>query len=183
MNNVVILAIFIGLLILFFLIILFFVSKTKISDSIIPIEYSKQLISDSLRQKWKIYKQMIDYIKTNLSIKEDAFTNFLEFKPQNECKQEDLIALLDDTTYEINGYVDSYEELTKNKDFVKLKRSLYHIQMELEAMIEYYNNKIDYYNDLKENGPTKIATKIYDFDKFEKLELDKKEISRLIDLN
>ena len=182
MNNLVILAIFIGFLLLFFLILLFFVSKSKISESIIPIENSKQLISDSLRQKWKIYKQMIDYIKTNLSIKEDAFQNFLDFMVK-ECKQEDLIKLLDETTFEINKYVDNYEELNKAKDFVKLKRSLYHIQMELEAMIEYYNNKIDYYNDLKDNGPTKIATKIYEFENFDKLKLDKKEISRLTDLN
>ena len=50
------------------------------------------------------------------------------------------IKLLDKTTYEINEYVDNYDELLKNQEFLKLKRELYDIEINLEATSEYYNN-------------------------------------------
>ena len=110
---------------------------------------SKDKINNYLKQKYKLYKQITNFIKNNLSIKEDAFQEFLEFDAK-ECTQSDLIKLLDKTTYEINEYVDNYDELLKNQEFLKLKRELYDIEINLEATSEYYNNKIIIYNNLKQ---------------------------------
>jgi len=182
MNNILILGISILILIIFFLIIILMIGKSKIQEIIVPLDISKQQINDYLRQKYKLFKEMTKFIKDNLSIKEEAFKEFLDFNSK-ECSQIDLINLLNKTTYELNEYVDNYDELLKNKDFLDLKKKLYDIEIKLEACIDFYNNKIILYNDLKTNGPTSFSTKFFEFDEFDSIEQDKKEISRLINLN
>ena len=172
---------FIVLLILF-LIFFIIISKNKINDTLTSIEIANDDINNSLKQKYAIYKEIIKFIKDNLSIKEDAFNDFLEFN-KTECQKGDLIKILDDTTYEINNYVDNYNDLLKNKDFLNLKRKLYHIEMNLEALVEYYNSKLLIYNELKSKPPTSIATKLFEFEEFKETIIDKKEISRLINLS
>ena len=143
---------------------------------------SKQDINDYLKEKYKIYKEMVRFIKDNLSIKEEAFADFLKFDTK-ECLQSELIDMLDKTTYEINEYVDNYDDLLKNKEFLDLKRKLYNIQVNLEATIDYYNNKIIVYNNLKVKKPTSFATKFFIFDEYYNIKNEKEEISRLINLN
>lgn len=182
MNNISILAICILILIILFFFIILVVGKNKIKEIIVPLDTSKQQINELLKQKYKLYKEIIHYIKDNLSIHENAFQEFIEFDSR-ECKQSDLINLLDKTTYEINEYVDNYDELLKDKNFLDLKKELYNIQVNLEATIDFYNNKIILYNNLKNNGPTSFASKIFDFDEFNNITNEKKEIARLINLN
>ena len=182
MNNILILAICILILIILFIIIILIISKKKIQEVITPLDISKEEINDYLKQKYKLYKEITKFIKDNLSIKEEAFQEFLAFN-QKECTQSNLITILDKTTYEINEYVDKYDELLKNKDFLKLKKDLYYIQVNLEACIDYYNNKIIFYNNLKNTGPTSFATKFFEFEEFASITNEKKEISRLINLN
>ena len=182
MNNILILGIAILILIILFLIIVLIIGKKKINEVIIPLNLSLEQTSTCLKQKYKLYKEITKFIKDNLSIKEEAFKEFLDFNLK-ECEQSELIDLLDKTTYEINEYVDNYNELLKNKDFLNLKRKLYDVQVKLEACIEYHNNKIILYNDLKEHGPTSFSTKLFDFNDYNTIKIDKKEISRLINLN
>ena len=158
------------------------ISKSKIQDSLLSVEIANEDINNSLKQKYRLFKEIVIFIKDNLSIKEDAFKRFLDFNPK-DCSKEELIKSLDDTTFEINEYVDNYDELLKNKEFLELKRKLYHTEMNLEAMVDYYNNKLNTYNHLKHHLPTSIATKLFQFDEYEKVEIDKKEISRLVNLN
>ena len=158
------------------------ISKNKINESLTAIEIANEDINTSLKEKYAIYKEIINFIKDNLSIKEDAFSNFINFN-RNECSRKDLITFLDKTTYEINDYVDNYSDLLKNKDFLNLKKKLYNIEINLEAIIGYYNNKLIIYNDLKNHAPTSIASKLFDFPEYQETQLDKKEISRLINLN
>ena len=101
MNKILVLGIAILVLTIIFFIIILIISKNKINQSIIPIDMSKDKINNYLKQKYKLYKQITNFIKNNLSIKEDAFQEFLEFNSK-ECTQSDLIKLLDKTTYEIN---------------------------------------------------------------------------------
>ena len=143
---------------------------------------AKKDINDYLKQKYKVYKEMIKYIKDNLSIREEAFNDFLSFDTR-ECLQSDQIDMLDKTTYELNEYVDNYDELLKSSDFLLLKRKLYNIQINLEATIDYYNNKISIYNTLKDKGPTNFSTKFFTFDEYNTIKNEKEEISRLINLN
>ena len=182
MNNILILIISVIVLLILFLVILIIISKNKIQDALLNVEMANEDINNSLKQKYKIFKEIIQFIKDNLSIKEEAFENFFQFNTK-ECQKDDLINILTKTTFEINEYVDNYDDLSKNKDFLNLKRKLYHIEMNLEAMVEYYNNKLIIYNDLKKHFPTSIATKLFQFDEYEKIEMDKKEISRLVNLN
>ena len=182
MNKILILGIAILVLTIIFFIIILIISKNKINQSIIPIDMSKDKINHYLKQKYKLYKQITNFIKNNLSIKEDAFQEFLEFNSK-ECTQSDLIKLLDKTTYEINEYVDNYDELLKNQEFLKLKRELYDIEINLEATSEYYNNKIIIYNNLKHSAPTKLCTIFFQFEEYNPIEINKKEIARLIHLN
>ena len=182
MNNIVILVISVIILLIIFLVTLIMISKSKIQEVLTSVEISNDDINNSLKQKYKIYKEMTNYLKDNLSIKENAFQNFLEFNSK-ECSRTDLINILDKTTFEINDYVDNYDDLLKNQDFINIKRKLYHVEMNLEAAIEYYNNKLKVYNDLIEHSPTSIASKIFSFDEYENLEINKEEISRLINLN
>lgn len=182
MNNLVILIISIVILIIIFLIILITISKKKINASLIPVEISNDNINNSLKQKYALYKEIINFMKDNLSIKEEAFQEFLNFN-KGECTREELINIIDKTTFEINDYVDNYDNLLKNKDFLILKRKLYNVEMFLEAMIDYYNNKLIIYNNLKVKAPTRIACKLFEFEDFDEAKIDKKEISRLINLN
>ncbi len=182
MNNMLILIISIIVLIIIFIIVLIVISKNKIQDALLGVEMSNEDINNSLKQKYKLYREIIDFIKNNLSIKETAFQNFLDFNSK-ECNRDDLVKILNNTTYEINEYVDNYDDLLKNKDFLNLKRKLYHVEMNLEAVVDYYNNKLVVYNDLKNHAPTSIATKLFQFDEYETIEIDKKEISRLVNLN
>ncbi len=182
MNNIIILGIAILILLIVFIVIVLIMGKNKIRSILIPLDISKQDINEYLKQKYRVYKDMVKLIKDNLSIKEDAFQDFLKFDAK-ECMQSNLIDILDKTTVEINEYVDNYEELLKNTDFMDLKRKLYNIQVNLEATIDYYNNKLITYNTLKDNGPTNFATKFFTFDDYSKIKNEKEEISRLINLN
>lgn len=182
MNKFIILGISIFVLLIIFLIIIVVISKNKIKEAMIPLDIAKEKINDYLRKKYKLYKEITKFIKDNLSIKEDAFNNFLSFNAK-ECTQEELLSLLDKTTDEINEYVDNYDELLKNQDFLKLKKELYDLEINLEATSEYYNNKITIYNSLKDSAPTSICTKFFEFEDYQKVEFDKKEIARLINLN
>lgn len=182
MNNILILGICILILIVAFLIIILVIGKNKIKEIIVPLDTSKDEINELLKQKYKVYKKMIKHLKDNLSIKEEAFKTFTDFSSK-ECTQTDLIDLLDKTTYEINEYVDNYDELLKDKEFLDLKKELHQIQIKLEATVDFYNNKIILYNDLKSNGPTSFATKFFVFDEYNNISNEKKEISRLINLN
>ena len=182
MNNIVILAISMSILLIFFFVILIIISKNKINEILESINIAGDDINSSLKQKYVIYKEMINYIKDKLSIKEDQFLNFLDFK-RGECTKEEIINILEKTTYEINDYVDNHDELVKSKEFKNLKRKLYFVEINLEAIVEYYNNKLTTYEDLKNHGPTCIATKLFDFETFKEIEIDKQEISRLINLN
>lgn len=182
MNNILILSISILILIILFLIITLIIGKNKIKEIIVPLDTSKQQINEFLKQKYKVYKEIISFLKDNLSIKETAFKEFLDFKA-TECTQSDLISILDKTTHEINDYVYNYDNILKNNDFLELKRKLYKIQVNLEASIDYYNNKIILYNALKSSGPTSFSTKFFEFDEYNNISNEKKEISRLINLN
>ena len=182
MNNIVILIISLIVLLIIFLIIMITISKNKINEVLTTIEATNDDINNSLKQKYAIYKEIITFIKNNLSIKEDAFDNFISFD-RKECAKNDLINILDKTTYEINDYVDNYDDLSKNKDFLSLKKKLYNIEINLEAIIELYNNKLITYNDLKNHAPTNIASKLFDFPDYKETTMNKKEISRLINLN
>ena len=182
MNNLVILGIAVGVLFIIFIVIVLIIGKNKIRNILIPLDMSKQDINDYLKEKYKIYKEMVRFIKDNLSIKEEAFADFLKFDTK-ECLQSELIDMLDKTTYEINEYVDNYDELLKNNDFMELKRKLYNVQVNLEATIDYYNNKISTYNTLKDKGPTNFSTKFFTFDDYNTIKNEKEEISRLINLN
>lgn len=182
MNNILILLACILFLIILFIIIILVIGKSKINEIIVPLDMSKEQINAFLIQKYKLYKKMIKFIKDNLSIKEDAFNEFIEFNSQ-ECIQSDLINILDKTTIELNDYLKKYDELLKNKDFLDLKKQLYNIQVKLEATIDYYNNKIILYNDLKTKGPTSFSTKFFEFEEYNNISNEKKEISRLISLN
>ena len=157
------------------------ISKNKINDSLTAIEIANDDINNSLKQKYALYKEIVNYIKDNLSIKEDAFNEFLKFN-KNECAKSDLINILEKTTHEINDYITNYDELLKKKEFTELKRKLYRVEINLEAMVEYYNNKIITYNNLKSHAPTSIASKLFDFPEYIETNIDKKEISRLINL-
>ncbi len=182
MNKLVIFGILLVVLVIIFLIIILVISKSKISEMLTPLNIAQEDINNYLKQKYKLYKEITQFIKDNLSIKEDAFNNFFSFNSK-ECTPEELITLLDKTTYEINEYVDNYDELLKNKDFMKLKRELYDIELNLEATIEYYNNKLTLYDDLKNNGPTSFCTKFFEFDEYKPIKNDIKEITRLVNLN
>lgn len=182
MDNILILLFCILVLIILFFMIILLVGKNKINEIIVPLDTSKEQINEFLIHKYKLYKEMIKFIKNNLSIKDDAFHEFLEFNSR-ECLQSDLINILDKTTHELNEYVGKYDELLKNKDFLDLKKQLYNIQVKLEATIDYYNNKIILYNDLKANGPTSFSTKFFEFEEYNNISNEKKEISRLISLN
>ena len=182
MNNIVILIISFVVLLILFLITLIIISKNKINEILTSIETANDDINNSLKQKYALYKEMITFIKDNLSIKEDAFNKFINFN-RIECTKGDLINILDKTTYEINDYIDNYDDLLKNKDFLPLKIKLYNIEINLEAMIDYYNSKLIIYNDLKNHAPTSIASKLFDFPDYKETTIDKKEISRLINLN
>lgn len=182
MNNTLIFAISILFLIILFIIIILIIGRKKILEIIVPLDTSKQQINEFLIQKYKLYKEIIKLIKTNLSIKEEAFDDFLRFNSK-ECTQTDLINILDETTKEINEYVNNYNELLKNEDFLDLKKKLHDIQIKLEATIDYYNNKIILYNNLKNSGPTSFSTKFFQFDEYTDVSNEKKEISRLISLN
>ena len=182
MNNILILIVLVVALLIIFLITLIVISKGKIQEVLLSVEIANDDIINSLKQKYKLFKEIINFIKDNLSIKEDAFNKFFEFDTK-DCPKEKLINLLNETTFEINEYVDNYDELLKNKEFLELKRKLYHTEMNLEAMVDYYNSKINSYNHLKHHLPTSIATKLFQFDDYEKTEIDKKEISRLVNLN
>ena len=182
MNNILILIISIVVLLIIFLITLIIISKNKIQDELLCVEMANEDINNSLKQKYKLFKEIVEFIKNNLSIKEDAFNEFLSFNTK-ECDKDDLINVLDKTTFEINEYVDNYDDLLKNKDFLELKRKLYHTEMNLEAMIDYYNNKLVIYNKYKNHMPTSFATKFFQFDEYKEIMIDKKEISRLVNLN
>jgi len=182
MNNIVILIISIVVLIIIFIITLIIISKNKINESLNAILIANDDINNSLKQKFAIYKEIIQFIKDNINISEDAFSNFTSFN-RRECTKSDLINILDKTTYEINDYILKYDELLKTKDFLNLKRKLYHIELNLEAVVDYYNSKLVIYNDLKEHGPTSIASKVFEFENFNETNIDKNEISRLINFN
>ena len=182
MNNLLILGISILILIILFLVIILLIGKNKIKEIIVPLDTSKQEINELLKQKYKVYKEMIKFIKDNLSIKEEAFQGFLTFDSR-ECTQSDLINILNKTTKELNNYINDYDELSKNIEFITLQRKLYNIQVNLEATIDYYNNKINLYDNLKTNGPTSFSTKFFEFNEYNSIDNEKKEISRLINLN
>lgn len=182
MNNILILIVSIIVLLILFLVVLITISKSKIQKSLLSIEIANEDIINSLKQKYKIYKEIVNFIKDNLSIREDAFKNFINFDTK-ECSKEDLIKLLDSTTFEINEYVDNYDELLKNKEFLELKRKLYHTEMNLESMVDYYNSKLNIYSHLQNHLPTSVATKFFQFEEYKEINIDKKEISRLVNLN
>ena len=182
MNNMLILAISVFVLLVLFVIILTIISKNKINEILEAINISNDDISLSLKQKYAVYKEIINYIKDNLSIREDAFQSFLEFK-RGEYTKKEIINILDKTVYEINDYVSNYDSLLKQKEFKDLKKKLYDVEINLEAVVEYYNNKLVIYNELKTHGPTSFASKLFDFEEFDEITIDKKEISRLINLN
>ena len=76
MKNIVILVISVVVLLIIFIIIVLIVGKNKIRSILTPLDISKKDINDYLKQKYKVYKEMIKYIKDNLSIKEEAFNEF-----------------------------------------------------------------------------------------------------------
>ena len=117
MNNIIVLGIGVAILLLTFLIISIIISKNKIGDSLTALEIINEDINNSLKQKYNLYKDITNFIKDNLSIKDEAFQDFLNFNAK-ECKKKELLEILDKTTYEINEYVDNYDELLKNKDFL-----------------------------------------------------------------
>lgn len=182
MNNILILTICIIVLIIMFLIIFIIISKRKIEEIITPLEIANNEINELLKKKYQLFKKIINIIKENISLKDDAFLDFINFNSKN-CNQNDLINILDKTTLELNNYVLNYEILLKNYEFINLKRKLYIIQINLESSIDYYNNHLILYNDLKEKGPTRISTFFYKFNTYENIKNEKKEISNLINLN
>ena len=182
MNNNIILGISVLALIIVFIIIILLIGKSKIKELLTPLEISRDDINNYLKQKYKLYKLMIKYIKENLSIKEDAFSKFLQYDTK-ECVQSELINVLQETTAELNEYVDNYDELEKSQEFMDLKKKLYVVEINLEATIDYFNNKLNTYNNLKGKPPTSLGAKFYDFDEFNLIPNEKDEISRLINLN
>ena len=90
MNNIIILVIAIGVLIIIFLIALIIISKSKISNALISVEIANDDINSSLKQKYTIYKDIINYIIQNVSIKENTFENFLNFKIQSRITANDM---------------------------------------------------------------------------------------------
>ena len=182
MNNMIILIIASVILLIVFIILVIFIGKSKINDILLSIEMSQDKITDCLKEKYSIYKKITNFIKDNFKVKEDAFNDLFTFKRAN-FENEELINVLDKTTIEINEYIDIYNNILKNDDFIKLKQDLYNIQVELEAMIEYYNSKLKLYQQLRHHGPTILAGKFLKFNNYETINIDKNEISRLINLN
>ena len=182
MNNIIVLIILIVILIIIFAITFILLSKNQIEETLNSIEIANDDINSLLKQKFSLYKEIVTYIKDNISIKETAFEEFLEYN-KREYTKNDLIEILDKTTIEINEYVDNYNDLLKQKDFIELKRKLYSIEINLEAAIDYYNEKNIIYNKQRNSGITGIASKLFSFIDYENVSIDKKEISRLINLN
>jgi len=182
MNNLITLIILIIIILVLFIITLISLSKNKIEDNLISLDIASDDLNTNLKQKYILYKEIIKFITNNISIREDAFQEFQSLK-KNDDSLKDLITILDKTTFEINEYVDNYNDLLKNKDFIDLKRKLYKVQINIESCVDYYNNKLIIYNKLKNKGITSIASKLFDFSEFEVIKTDKKEISRLINLN
>lgn len=182
MNNTIMLVITIVVLIIIFITIFLVISKRKIKEILTPLDVSKEEINEHLKAKYHLYMKITTFIKDNISIPENAFKDFYNFSAKI-CSGKELIETLDKTTAEINDYVIKYSELLKKEEFVNLRKELYNVQIDLEASIDYYNSKINTYNDLKTNGPTSIASRFFTFDDYEIINNEKKEISSLINLN
>ena len=158
------------------------ISKNKINEKFNTVLIANDEINNLLKQKYAIFNEIIKCIKDNNQDKEFDFQEFLKFN-RKDCTKSDLIKVLDKTTIELNEYFDRNNDLLKNKKILDLKGKLYHVEINLEAVVEYYNNKLKLYNETKKHGPTSIASKLFDFSDFNETEINTQEISRLISLN
>ncbi len=148
-------------IILFVLILFIIISKKKISKVDFKIEDALDYINEYLENKLNLIKESRDICKNKNYL--DNFEDE-DFSCESLFKLNDLLSEFEE---KFNAELYDDEELAKNKDTIEFINKLKENNINLKASINYYNDKVKAYYDLKYTFPISFVKLFCGFKKFD----------------
>ncbi len=128
---------------------------------IIRINEAEANIDSTLRKRFDLLNKSINIIKANCNLEENAdVLSSISKLRSKKLSNFELDRSLYDVINEFNSYKQSYEQLQKCEDFIKIEVALNESEAEITAFRKYYNDIITDYNKLAKSFPSIVIAKI-----------------------
>lgn len=155
---------FLGLLILFFIIVIitwFIITYNNFQNYIIRIDEAEAHIDSILRKRFDLLSKSINVIETHTKEK-DILKDINKLKTK-KISNFDLDRKLYDSINEFNLFKEKFPDLKQNDSFVKVDSNLNNSEIEIIASRKYYNDIISEYNKLVKSFPSNLVAFIYKY--------------------
>ena len=158
-----------GVLIFFILLFVIFivVSRKKVSKAHKKILFALSNIENRLDDKEKII------IKTKDLVKDEKYLKNFQDEDFERDNIHELYEFLDEFMNKFNALIIDDEELLNDKKIVKINEVMVDNEIKLDAAINYYNDLIDSYLELKSTFPINIVKIFSGFQKYKKIDIKK----------
>ncbi len=160
-------------IILSIIIITFIINYQKMKWAQFKINKGEESIREMLEIKYNILKKYLFILKKYVDINENDII---------ECQNiniQDSIHLLNTKANKISknlySYMEKNEKLLKEKDIKEINKDLNNNYVNLNGLINYYNENIAFYNNLYKTFPSNIVAKILRYQEKEFLEKEQEE--------
>ncbi len=159
--------------ILSIVIITFIINYRKFKWIQLKINKGEESIRELLEIKYNILKKYLFILKKYVDINENDISECQNINIQNS------IQLLNTKANNINkniySYMEKNEKLLKEKDIKEINKDLNNNYVNLNGLINYYNENIAFYNTLYNTFPSNIVAKIFRYQEKEFLEKEQEE--------
>ena len=177
MNIIAIIGIIIG--IIGIILIISIIIYNKFQWFIIKLNKGETILSTALDKKYNILLRYIDFLKTNLKIKNEEFEEFnlLNTKiPINKLNKK-----INEMNNAINKVMDNNENLLKEETIININKELLEVNISINGSKKYYNDNLIIYNQLVNSFPSKIIALLFRYKEKDFLDEEIKEELKILD--
>ena len=177
MNIIAIIGIIIG--IIGIILIISIIIYNKFQWYIIKLNKGETILSTALDKKYNILLRYIDYLKTNVKIKNEEFEEFklLNTKiPINKLNKK-----INEMNNAINKVMDNNENLLKEETIININKDLLEVNISINGSKKYYNDNLITYNQLVNSFPSKIIALLFRYKEKDFLDEEIKEELKILD--
>lgn len=177
MNIIAIIGIIIG--IIGIILIISIIIYNKFQWYIIKLNKGETILSTALDKKYNILLRYIDYLKTNVKIKNEEFEEFklLNTKiPINKLNKK-----INEMNNAINKVMDNNENLLKEETIININKELLEVNISINGSKKYYNDNLITYNQLVNSFPSKIIALLFRYKEKDFLDEEIKEELKILD--
>ena len=179
MNILAIIGIIIGIvgIILIILITIY----NKFQWFIIRLNKGETILNTILEKKYNILLRYIEFLKTNIKLKNDEFEEFklLNTKiPINKLNKK-----INEMNNEINKVMDNNENLLKDEAIININKELLDANISINGSKKFYNDNVILYNQLVNSFPSKIIAILFRYKEKEFMDEEIKEELKILEEN